>query len=138
MLINNFQVDLSKKDYNIKCYNISCPNFDIDGIRKIKALIKRECNFIQTTSHFINKKQNYKIRMASLNKILAYGRCFEYKLLDDKYIYRMAIRVSEKNIDTVYVIEPIYTNSGIFVKFVTIYTVNHGDYHLIKKYSIDK
>lgn len=135
MLINNFQVDLNKKVYNIRRYNISCNDFDIDGIRKIKALIKRECTFIQTTTHFIDKKSGYKIRMASLNKILAYGRCFEYKLLDNKYIYRMAIRVSERDFDTVYVIEPIYTDNGIFVKFITVYTVKHGDYHFIKKYS---
>ena len=135
MLINNIELNPTNKKYNITRYNISCADFDIDGIRKIKTLIKRNYSFVQLTPHFEDKKNSYGIKyFATLNKILAHGRCFEYKLLDNKYIYRMAIRVPEKDYDTIYVLEPIYIDGGIFVKYVTVYICKKGDYHLIKRY----
>ena len=55
---------------------------------------------------------------------------FEYKLIYDKYLYRMAIRVEGSHYDTIYVLEPVYLPDGsIFISLVTVYTNSPTDEH---------
>lgn len=131
MLIN--RNDVRVLDYSrIKKYHISNNNFNVDEIRKIKDMIYKKYTYIQITKHFNDEINNDKnsIVLDSIDCIFKYGKCFEYKIVDDKYLYRLAIRVYGDVFDTIYIIQPIYYSEGIFLRLITCYTNNKDDNHI--------
>ena len=120
------------KEYSrIVKYHKELAGFDFRGTRKIKALLYRRYTYVSESSHFYTKLDNiYHNNIGyTMDEILKYGHIFEYKLLDNKYLYRIAIRMYGIRFDTIYIIQPIYYSEGIFLKLITCYTNNKNDKH---------
>ena len=130
MLINKYKGYYC--DSEISKYHIVNDNFKESEIIKIKAYIKTHYSLVEVTEHFERscKDIGEGFKLHPLWYILKNGKCFEYKLIYDKYLYRMAIRVEGSHYDTIYVIEPVYLPDGsIFISLVTVYTNSPTDEH---------
>ena len=127
MLISNRPI--SKKDSIVKYHN-SRDNFKKDEIKSVMKFIRKNTSVITDCWHYeLREEQKHISHKCSLDDILQYGECFEYKLLNDKYLYRLAIRMAGKKFDTIYVIQPTYKKGRVFVTFITAYNNASGDNH---------
>ena len=112
------EVDQKIKDYErIIKYHEDIAGFDSNEIRKVQALLYRKYNYVCESLHFDAKLNHifHENKRVSLDDILKYGHVFEYKMLDNRYLYRIAIRLSGRRFDTIYVIQPTYYNGNIFL-----------------------
>ena len=112
-------------------YHEDIAGFDFDEIRKVQALLYRKYNYVCESLHFDAKLNHifHENKRVSLDTILKYGHVFEYKMLDNKYLYRIAIRLSGRRFDTIYVIQPTYYNGNIFIALITCYANSKEDRH---------
>lgn len=120
------------KDYErIVKYHEDLEGFDFNEIRKVKALLYKKYTYVYKSLHFDTKLENiyHDHTSYTMDEILKYGHIFEYKLLDNKYLYRLAIRMSGKRFDTIYVIQPTYYNGNIFLALITCYANAKNDNH---------
>lgn len=130
MLINKYKHHYD--DSVITKYHITNDNFKEDDLIKTKAYIKTHYEWVEVTEHFERSYEDIgaKFKLHPLWFILKNGKCFEYKLIYGKYLYRMAIRVEGNLFDTIYVLEPVYLPDGsIFISLVTVYTNDPTDEH---------
>lgn len=125
MLIMRYDTHIT--DYNrIVKYHEKLDGFQHNEIKKIMKLLYNKYKLITVTEHYITKSKNH---LPDIDKLLRCGKCFEYKMVDDKYLYRVAIRLNGKYEDYIYIIQPIYYNEGILLKLITSYTNNKYDKH---------
>lgn len=94
----------------IKNITIDTPNFPIDDVKKIKALLRFKAKFE-------NLGENSK------DMIFKYGRCFKIRTIHGA-LYQLFIRKSTAGKDKVFVFEPRYYNAdNIVCKLITQYEV---------------
>ena len=120
-------------------YHEDIAGFDFDEIRKIKSFLYRNYNYVTITRHFTRELMSdiHHFTLPPIDNILKYGEVFEYKMFDNKYLYRLAIRLKGKHFDSIYVIQPIYYENGIYLKLITCYTNAKSDNHItlnVKRY----
>lgn len=94
----------------IKNITIDTPNFPIDDVKKIKALLRFKAKFE-------NLGENSK------DMIFKFGRCFKIRTIHGA-LYQLFIRKSTAGKDKVFVFEPRYYNAdNIVCKLITQYEV---------------
>lgn len=120
-------------------YHEDIAGFDFNEIRKVKSFLYRNYNYVTITRHFARELMSdiHHFTLPPIDNILKYGEVFEYKMFDNKYLYRLAIRLKGKYFDSIYIIQPIYYKNGIYLKLITCYTNAKTDNHVtlnVKRY----
>ena len=118
-------------DDRITKYHITQHSFDQNEINKIIACIYHSYTYVTITNHcYTEIRQDYNsMCIDNLNAVLKYGKCFEYKMIDNRRLYRLAIKMYHKYFDIIYIIEPTYYKGGIYLKLITCYTNAKNDRH---------
>lgn len=98
---------------------ITNPRFDIDDVRKIKAVIR-----FKLKDAPIVESIDEGIEIHDIHTMMKFGRCIGISTIGGA-LYHMVLRVAGKDTDTVYVLQPIYRDGKISL------TIKRG-------YSIDK
>ena len=100
---------------------ITNPRFDIDGVRRIKALIRFKLKSVTVT----NAEDN--MEMHDIHTIMKYGRCLSISTIGGA-LYEMRVRVANKDNDSIYIMRPIYDNGNIHLNIVDAYSI---DKHIV-------
>lgn len=122
--------DITKYHENFSNFNRNLVDGTINFICK-----KLFCTYYG--SHFLQQCKERMIPIRDILTIVNMGECFEYKLIDKKYLFRMAFRMKTRGHgDDIYVLQPFYNTDyqNVSVKYITAYNNRHLDNH----YTLDK
>ena len=95
---------------------ITSPRFDIDEVRRVKAMIRFKADNIK-----INDCEDGV--ECALYTIMKYGRCISISTISGA-LYQMRLRVAGKENDFMYVITPIYKDDKVSVTIEKAYKIN--------------
>lgn len=113
ILTNEITVDESKVKY--QC--ITSPRFDIDEVRRVKAMLRFKLKNVAVEQ----SQENMEIH--DIHTMMKYGRCTEIGTFNGA-LYRMIVRVPGKVNDNVYIIHPIYKEGDIYLTIKNAYTID--------------
>lgn len=94
---------------------INSPRFDIDEVRRIKALIRFKLGKIVSDKEDVEAK--------NITTIMKFGRCTSISTINNA-LYGMSIRLAGKEQDTIYKFTTTYNEGKIDITFTDIYNIN--------------
>lgn len=100
---------------------ITNPRFNIDEVRRIKALIRFHLKSVTVT------KAQDGMEMHNIHTIMKYGRCLSISTIGGA-LYEMRVRVANKDNDSIYIMRPIYDRGNIHLNIIDAYSI---DKHIV-------
>ena len=110
-----FVMTRTKQDSDVvKKVGITDPRFDIDGARRVKALIRFKLKTCTVA------KADEGMEVHDIHTMMKFGRCTEMSTINGA-LYEMVIRVAGKESDSMYVLHPTYKDGDIHLDIANAY-----------------
>lgn len=102
---------------NVKDLFITNPRFDIDEVRKIKAMIRFHTKDIKV--EFMDAD----VKLCDIHTLMKFSRCIGISTVNGA-LYQIRLRLPGKEQDTMYHITTLYKDDGIYL---TVTNAHHID-----------
>ena len=109
--------EINSETETVKTICITSPRFDIDDVRRVKALIRFKLKNV------VVEQQQEGMEVHNINTMMKFGRCTAIGTVNNA-LYKMFIRVPGKVNDSIYVLIPIYKEGEIYLTIKNAYTTD--------------